>query len=197
MELTMSNEWDDYAAKWEQDDTTAVFAQSVFEQLSEITSLKRKSVLDFGCGTGLLAQLMSPVTKEIVALDGSEAMIEELDKKALPNVEPVVDLLTRGLVAQHPAFRSQFDLVVASSVCGFLTNQQETVNIIYTLLDEYGLFVHWDWLVDSDSSDYGMTREKAEQILLNAGFQQVDVSVPFEVETKHGMQPVLMGVGRK
>ena len=46
-------------------------------------------------------------------------MIEELDKKELPNVEPVVDILSRGLAAQHPAFRNQFDLVAhdAASPC--------------------------------------------------------------------------------
>ena len=34
------------------------------------------------------------MVKDIVALDASEAMIEELDKKELANVEPVVVLLT-------------------------------------------------------------------------------------------------------
>lgn len=89
----MSNEWDEYAATWENNEATNAFAQACFKELTQLTSLKRKSVLDFGCGTGLLSQLMSPETKEIVALDGSEAMIEELDKKGLDNVEPVVDLL--------------------------------------------------------------------------------------------------------
>ncbi|MCL9776880.1 class I SAM-dependent DNA methyltransferase [Vibrio methylphosphonaticus] len=193
----MSNEWDEYAATWDDNEATAVFAQSCFEQLTEITSLNRKTILDFGCGTGLLSQLMSPCAKQIIALDGSESMIEELDKKALVNVEPVVDFLTRGLVAQHPAFRNQFDLIVASSVCGFLGNIQETTNIIYTLLDEYGLFVHWDWAVDSDDLEYGMTTQAAENILLNAGFDSVSVSVPFEIETESGSRPVLMGVARK
>jgi predicted TPR repeat methyltransferase len=193
----MSNEWDEYAATWENNDATAVFAQSCYDALSEMTSLKGKSVLDFGCGTGLLSQLMSPTTKDIVALDGSEAMIEELDKKGLDNVEPVVDLLTRGLVAQHPAFRNQFDLVVASSVCGFVDNLQDTVNVIYTLLDEFGMFVHWDWAVESDDAGFGITEKRAKEVLLNAGFEKVDVSIAFEIESAKGPQKVLMGVGRK
>ncbi|GMQ48179.1 class I SAM-dependent DNA methyltransferase [Vibrio sp. 10N] len=193
----MSNEWDEYAATWENNEATAVFAQSCYDALSEITSLKGKSVLDFGCGTGLLSQLMSPTTKYIVALDGSEAMIEELDKKGLENVEPVVDLLTRGLVAQHPAFRNQFDLVVASSVCGFIDNLQDTVNVIYTLLDEYGMFIHWDWAVDSDDAGYGMTEKRAKDVLLNAGFEKVEVSIAFEIDSGKGPKKVLMGVGRK
>lgn len=193
----MSNEWDEYAATWENNEATNAFAQACFKELTQLTSLKRKSVLDFGCGTGLLSQLMSPETKEIVALDGSEAMIEELDKKGLDNVEPVVDLLTRGLVAQHPAFRNQFDLVVASSVCGFLDNLQETVNIIYTLLDEYGLFVHWDWVAESDEQDYGLTLTRVKETLFNAGFEKVEVSTPFEIDTGKGVRQVLMAVAHK
>jgi len=132
----MAHDWDEYAPDWEKDETTTVFAQNVFQQLQKLINVEGKHVLDFGCGTGLLTQLISPLAKDIVALDGSEAMIEELDKKELKNVEPVVDHLTRGLVAQHPAFRKQFDLVVASSVCGFVSDFQEVAVIIHSLLDK-------------------------------------------------------------
>ena len=140
---------------------------------------------------------MSPFAKEIIALDFSEAMIEELDKKELPNVEPVVDILSRGLAAQHPAFRKQFDVVVASSVCGFIPNLQDTVSLIYTLLEEDGLFVHWDWCVESDDEASGLTLSRSENVLMAAGFSDVEVSVPFSIDTPQGKLKVLMGVGRK
>ncbi|MGF1754290.1 methyltransferase [Vibrio makurazakiensis] len=193
----MANEWDEYALGWEQDQATSVFAQSVFEELQKLIELDGTRILDFGCGTGLLSQKISPLVKEIIALDGSEAMIEELDKKELPNVEPVVDFLTRGIAAQHPAFRHQFDAVVASSVCGFIPNLQDTVSLIYTLLEEDGLFVHWDWCVEDDNQGFGLTCEKAESILIAAGFSRVEVSTPFSIETKDGLKKVLMGVGYK
>lgn len=97
----MAKQWDEYAVDWDKDPATAVFAQSVFDQLTQLVNLNGTRVLDFGCGTGLLSQKISPLTKEIIALDISEGMIEELDKKELPNVEPVVDLLSRGLAAQR------------------------------------------------------------------------------------------------
>lgn len=155
----MAHDWDEYAANWEKDPATHAFAQSVFEHLTKILSLQGKHILDFGCGTGLLSQRMSPFARDIVALDSSEAMIEELDRKELRNVEPVVDCLTRGLVAQHPAFRKQFDLVVASSVCAFLPNLQDVTDIIFTLVDEGGYFVHFDWLADG-KSEIGLARRR-------------------------------------
>jgi len=112
----MSNKWDECAENWEQDATAAMFTAKVFEQLQVLVSIEGLKVLDFGCGTGALTQKLSPLAKEIVALDSSEKMIEQLDAKELSNVEAVVDELTRGLVAYHPAFRGQFDIIVASSV---------------------------------------------------------------------------------
>ncbi|MGL4828464.1 MAG: class I SAM-dependent DNA methyltransferase, partial [Vibrio sp.] len=190
----MAHDWDEYAANWENDPATHVFAQSVFQQLTKILPLQGKHVLDFGCGTGLLSQLMSPLARDIVALDCSEAMIEELDRKELRNVEPVVDSLTRGLVAQHPAFRKQFDVVVASSVCAFLPNFQDAADIIFTLVDEGGYFVHFDWLSDDKTgSEAGLTLNEIEATLHNAGFSSVDVRVSFEVATARGTLPVVVG----
>lgn len=116
----MAVDWDAVAETWEHNEAVQTFADQVFASLSELTQVSNKTILDFGCGTGILSQQLAPMAKSIVALDSSEAMIEVLEEKNLSNVEPVVDMLTRGLVAQHPAFRGQFDLVVASSVCGFI-----------------------------------------------------------------------------
>ncbi|USD44181.1 class I SAM-dependent methyltransferase [Vibrio sp. SCSIO 43135] len=193
----MANEWDEYAENWEQDQATSIYAQHVFDCLSELVDLKGKHVLDFGCGTGLLCQKLSPLAKDIVALDGSEAMIEQLDKKELDNVEPVVDMLSRGLVAQHPAFRGQFDVVVASSVCGFLPNFSDTVDVIYSILDDGGVFVHWDWLAEGEGDQVGFTEARVNQVLSSVGFSEVSISVPFEIATNSGTKKVVMGVGRK
>lgn len=191
----MSDDWDKSAKNWEMEPATARFAEKAFEQLENIINVTNLRVFDFGCGTGLLSQKIAPLAKDIVALDSSEAMIEELDKKMLPNVEPVVDLLSRGLIAQHPAFRGQFDCVIASSVCGFLDDFEEAAELIYSLLEDEGVFVHWDWL--AESSKDGLTENTVERVLINAGFDTVTVSVPFQIETEQGTFSVLMGIGEK
>lgn len=193
----MAKQWDEYAPDWDNDPATVVFAQSVFDQLTQLVDLNGTRVLDFGCGTGLLSQKISPFAKEVIALDISEGMIEELDKKELTNVEAVVDILSRGLAAQHPAFRNQFDVVVASSVCGFIPNLQDTVSLIYTLLENDGIFVHWDWHLENDDEDYGISLDRSKNVLGAAGFSVVEVSTPFSIDTPQGPLKVLMGVGRK
>ena len=192
----MARDWDKCAAEWEEDSSVVLYSELAYAELQKLVDIKRKRFFDLGCGTGLLSQKLSPLAKDIVALDCSEEMIEELDKKLLENVEPVVDHLSRGLVAQHPAFRGQFDCVVACSVCGYLEDFQEAAVIIYSLLEDDGLFVHWDYLAEDGKED-GLSEQTVEQALRQAGFETVTVSIPFEIETKDGIRSVIMGVGEK
>ncbi len=195
-EIMMAKSWDDVAANWDAEKATQEYAQKAFESLQKVVNAQGMHILDFGCGTGLLSQRLSPLAKDIVALDGSEAMIEQLDKKELANVEPVVDLLSRGLVAMHPAFRAQFDLVVASSVCSFLPSYSDSADIVFSLLDEGGYFIHWDWQSNQDELG-GMTVSHAQQVLTSVGFSEVVVTTPFSVDTPEGTLPVLMAVAKK
>ncbi|HCG5281039.1 TPA: class I SAM-dependent methyltransferase [Vibrio parahaemolyticus] len=191
----MAQDWDGLAKNWELNPATEQFAQSVFAQLQQLTQLDGIKVLDFGCGTGQLSQLLSPIVKDIVALDASEAMIEELDKKELLNVEPVVDALSRGLVAQHPAFRGQFDLVVASSVLAFVDDVESSLDIAHSLLNEGGYFVHFDWVAESEQD--GFTLSRSENALSNAGFVDVEAKKVFDITSDGQTMSVLMGVGRR
>ncbi|WP_172440832.1 class I SAM-dependent DNA methyltransferase [Vibrio parahaemolyticus] len=191
----MAQDWDGLAKNWESNPATEQFAQSVFAQLQQLTQLDGIKVLDFGCSTGQLSQLLSPIVKDIVALDASEAMIEELDKKELLNVEPVVDALSRGLVAQHPAFRGQFDLVVASSVLAFVDDVESSLDIAHSLLNEGGYFVHFDWVAESEQD--GFTLSRSENALSNAGFVDVEAKKVFDITSDGQTMSVLMGVGRR
>ncbi|AHJ02189.1 class I SAM-dependent methyltransferase [Vibrio parahaemolyticus] len=191
----MAQDWDGLAKNWESNPATEQFAQSVFAQLQQLTQLDGIKVLDFGCGTGQLSQLLSPIVKDIVALDASEAMIEELDKKELLNVEPVVDALSRGLVAQHPAFRGQFDLVVASSVLAFVDDVESSLDIAHSLLNEGGYFVHFDWVAETEQD--GFTLSRSENALSNAGFVDVEAKKVFDITSDGQTMSVLMGVGRR
>ncbi|HHF3066253.1 class I SAM-dependent methyltransferase [Vibrio diabolicus] len=191
----MAQDWDGLAKNWESNPATEQFAQSVFEQLQQLTQLDGIKVLDFGCGTGQLSQRLSPMVKDIVALDASEAMIEELDKKELANVEPVVDALSRGLVAQHPAFRGQFDLVVASSVLAFVEDLDASLKISHSLLNHGGYFVHFDWIAESEQD--GFTLEKSKRALKDAGFTEVESQHVFDITSDGKTMSVLMGLGRR
>lgn len=191
----MANNWDALAAHWEDDEVNIEFVESAYKQLEKCIDISGKHILDFGCGSGLLTEFLSPVAKSVVALDASEAMIEELDKKNLKNVEPIVDRLTRGLVAQHPAFRKQFDVVVASAVCGYLDNNlSECLTIISSLLNKGGVFIHWDWIHDEEDRTSGVSMIEMQDELIQAGFHDVRISQVFRIRNHGGDGAVMMGV---
>ena len=72
----LSNEWDSYAEGWNVDASVQEYANKAFEKLTNVINIDGLSAFDFGCGTGSLAQVLSPRVKEIVALDGSLEMIK-------------------------------------------------------------------------------------------------------------------------
>jgi predicted TPR repeat methyltransferase len=193
----MVKDWDQLAETWEDDASNIEFTNKAYAELTRASGLENKHVLDLGCGTGLLSQLISLDAKSIVALDASEAMIEELDRKALKNVEPVVDSLTRGLVAQHPAFRKQFDLILAASVCSFLPRLDECLEIAHSLLNKGGQFIHWDWIIDDEDRSSGLGMVEMQDKLILAGFGHVRVRRAFKLNTTDGEMSVMMGIATR
>ena len=192
----MSNEWDEYAENWDIDPTVEEYAKNAFSSLLENIDINGLTVLDFGCGTGLLTQLMSPNVNSIVAIDPSSEMIKKLDNKVLDNVSSISDYLSKELVRNHPELNCKFDLIVASSVCGFLPDYEETLSLLNTLLKSGGLFVQWDWLSEDDSTDMGLSKKRVKQALEANQFVDINITSPFVMSNSKGSMPVLMAIGK-
>ena len=128
------NEWDEYAGGWDTNRSTTVYANCAFAELLKITELAALSVFDFGCGTGLLSERMSPEVSHIVALDSSAKMIERLKQKALPNVFPIAEFLTGDLIRRNSLMHQKFDLITASSVCAFLPDYKADLSLLRSIL---------------------------------------------------------------
>jgi len=197
LESILSNEWDEYAENWDVDPTVEEYAKNAFSELLKNININGLTVLDFGCGTGALTQLMSPTVKSIVAIDPSSEMIKHLDKKALHNVSSISDYLSKELVQNLPELENKFDLIVASSVCGFLPDYEATLSLLKSLIKEDGVFVQWDWLSNDDSSDMGLSEKRVKQAFVANGFVNTKVNSPFIMRSSKGNMPVLMAVGKK
>lgn len=192
----MSNEWDEYAENWDVDPSVEQYAKNAFSELLDSININGLTVLDFGCGTGALTQLMSPSVESIVAIDPSSEMIKLLDKKALNNVTSICDYLSSELVQNFPELKNKFDLIVASSVCGFLPDYEMTLSLLKSLLKKDGLFVQWDWLSEDDSSGMGLSEKRVKQAFLASGFVSIKVNSPFIMNSSKGNMPVLMAIGK-
>lgn len=193
----MNNEWDEYAEGWDNDPTVITYANNAFSALSKIITLDGLTVLDFGCGTGALSQMLSPKVNNIVALDGSPAMIEaltnkKLANKKLDNVSTICGFLSEALISEQPLLQNRFDLIVASSVCSFLPDYEGTLALLKTLLKNDGLFVQWDWLAEDDNAPMGLSINRVKQAFSDKRLTDSQISLPFVMHSSKGTMPVLM-----
>jgi len=193
----LKNEWDDYAEGWDIDPTVKVYAKNAFSELTANIDINDLAVLDFGCGTGSLTKLMSPYAKSVLAIDSSSEMIKHLNSKRLSNVCSIADYLSEGLIKSTPELSHQFDLIVASSVCSFLDDYDETLKLLSSLLKDGGRFVQWDWYAESESSEMGLTEQRVANALLETGFDVIKITKPFVMTSSKGNMPVLMAIAKK
>ena len=193
----MSDSWDDYADEWDTNIDAIQYSEKAFDSLLSEVDIKGLNILDFGCGTGLLTERMSPLANRIVTLDASKKMIEVLQAKNLANVFAVSESLTSSLINNNSVFNDKFDVIVASSVFSFLPGYVPTLKLLKSLLVSDGLLLHWDWLSPEPGSDFGLSESSVKKSLEEAGFNEISISSPFSLTSSKGTMPVIMGVAKK
>jgi len=195
----MTQTWNEHADGWDDNAAVRAYSQAAFDSLVALCEtrhipLEGSRVCDFGCGTGLLSEKLSPVCEQILAVDTSPKMLAILDAKKqrldLPNISTTTNLT-------DPAFQETFDIIVCSSVCGFLDDYPATVRALVRMLKPKGLFVQWDWERDPTSEEpFGLTREQINATLTQAGLESILVETAFEVAVEGETMRPLMGAGQ-
>ena len=187
--------WDSYAEGWDNNSDVISYSERAFRSLTETLDCQGARILDFGCGTGLLTERLSPLAGSIVALDPSAKMLAVLEAKQLGNVTTIQSSLTRELVDQHSQLQGGFDLIVASSALAFVPNYRDTVRLLAELLNRGGRLVQWDWLKEDGGEGTGFTCEDITAAFRDAGLSDIQVTVPFSMGTGENRMDVVMGTG--
>lgn len=190
----MSDSWDDYADSWDSNADVIEYSNKAFESLCKFINLDGLNVLDFGCGTGQLTEKMAGVASSVVAIDSSPKMIEVLKNKSIHNVNSLSCEISRNSINDNPIFKSGFDLIVASSVCAFVSDYEKTLSELKLLLNEGGTFIQWDWKRSNEDEDFGFTTEIITNAYSNVGLSLVRVSEEFSLSSEKGTMQVLMGI---
>ena len=190
--------WDVLAADWDGNEDARIYAMHAFESWSRkvapsISNFANTRVLDFGCGTGLLSEKLSPLCQSIMAVDTSAKMIDVLRHKIqdsqLNNITPLVATVDEKTIRANSDHLANFGLVVASSVCSFLPDYPTTLRDIATTMLPGGIFVQWDW-----SSD--MPADRIEAAFEMSGLSCVGIAEEFSMTSDGDRMPVIMGIGR-
>ena len=193
------NEWDELATKWDVNEDVREYAEKAFNSWEKnvapgLLNLSKNRVLDFGCGTGLLAEKLAEQCGEVVAIDTSPKMIEVLKKKiersGAINIVASDVTVNAETIKDHPLLSSKFDLIVASSVCSFLPDYESTLCDLSLMMSLDGWFVQWDWAAD-------MPEERIRDAFRASGLVEQSVGQEFSMESNGNSTPVVMGVGRR
>ncbi|MFW8637251.1 class I SAM-dependent DNA methyltransferase [Cribrihabitans pelagius] len=195
----MTDDWDDYANGWDGNAAVKLYADHAFACLAARADIcnagwSSKRVLDFGCGTGLLAQIVAPHVNELVAADTSEAMIAVLRGKSIRNVIAVHGDILAADYEDTADLDSGFDLIYASSVCGFLPDYANAVQALARLLKPAGQFIQWDWRA-SEGGDFGLSENQISNALQAAELRSIQVEQAFSIVSGEQSLPVLIGAG--
>ena len=194
-----SDPWNDLATHWDDNADAHAYADMAFESWQRkvaplISELSLARVLDFGCGTGLLAIKIAPLCRKVVALDSSVEMIKQLEAKVaetnLANVTPLVSTIDRQALVEHSSAIRNFDLVVASSVCSFLPDFDTTLKYVVEAMSPGAVFVQWDWALD-------MPDEKIRATYAASGLRCLSIENEFEIVSGEGALEVVMAIGQR
>lgn len=191
----MNNSWDDNADNWDTNNDVIYYSDKAYESLIEVINIDGKRILDFGCGTGLLTERVSPLASSVVAIDSSPKMINVLKLKNLPNVTALSTPLTQELVNKNSACNKKFNIVVASSVLSFIPDYQSILKLLKSLLVTNGMFIQWDWL-QTDDPEFGLSEYTIKNTLEVTGFSNIELTKPFSIAFETGNMSVIMGVAK-
>lgn len=185
-------DWNNFASSWETTPGVKDFAQYCFRDLSKRQKLQGLRVLDFGCGTGLLTELLSLSGAEVVAVDSSEKMLEILAQKKLSHVQILQSDLNFDDIKTEKLLQTPFDIIVASSVMAFVSNQSEKFSQLHGLLHDNGHFFQWDWLKVTDGADFGFHPKDLQKLYESNQFKIISLGESFEVKSENGVFKALL-----
>jgi ubiquinone/menaquinone biosynthesis C-methylase UbiE len=173
---------DDYfersAATWDDNPDRVRLMRTVGEAiLKEAKPTKQMSVLDYGCGTGLVGLFLLPHVANVTGADSSPAMLDVLTKKIAQT--RATGMSTKLLDLQNdPVPQDRYDMIVVSMAMHHIANVDKTLEALHTMLLPGGVLC----LADLDTEPgtfhpasvpvphHGFDRDKLKSRLRALGF---------------------------
>lgn len=182
-------DFDSAAKTWDEIPARAELAAAVAKAILQAVPVATDTdVLDYGCGTGLVALNLQPYVRSIVGADTSRGMIDVLEGKISEgSLDNVSTLLLNpdggGLSDLRP------DLIVSSMVLHHVENPQALIHELFRILHPGGFICLAD--LDAESGDFhddaagvfhnGFERSAIENMLSVAGFRGIRVSTVHKI----------------
>ena len=186
--------FDGYARRFDKELVTALgyrVPERVAEMIRQHSPTLDVSILDLGCGTGLLAAHLGQIGGEFVGIDLSAGMIAKAEQRGLYTQLRQSDILEELARTAEQAF----DYVVSNDVFIYVGDLSEVIPAIFPALRRGGAFIFsCESAADSEgafvlrpSNRYAHSLASVESLCRKAGFSDfVFENVKLRLEGSHG-----------
>ncbi len=181
--------FDQKAASWDDDPVRVKLARDISHSiLRDIPLTPDMDVMDFGCGTGLIALQLSPWVRSVVGYDSSRGMLDVFKKKIFQQNRIGVE--ARFLDKEkNIGIIGQYHLIISSMTLHHVKDIKALLDQFYTALQPSGCLCIADLEVEDgkfhDNNEgifhYGFDKNILSGILRKAGYLVSGSVTPAEV----------------
>ena len=186
-------DFDTEAATWDDEPRRVNLAKELFRAIADEVPLSSSmTVLDFGCGTGLVTLQLSPHVAHVTGVDSSQGMLDVIGRKA--HALQATNVSTRRVdLERGDVLEGAYDLVVSTMTLHHVRDIVALLSQCARVLNPGGRI----GLADLDSEDggfhgnndgifhLGFDRAELKALLADAGFSEITDKTAAQV-TKPG-----------
>jgi 2-polyprenyl-3-methyl-5-hydroxy-6-metoxy-1,4-benzoquinol methylase len=202
------NKFDELAKIW---DSGAMRVQSALEftdaiKLNIDKDMESFSVLDYGCGTGLVSFALSDKVKRVVGLDNSENMLKVYNEKASKiGLENIAGL--KHDINKDKLDKDRYDLVVTNMTMHHIKDTDMFINKLSSSLKKNGFLAIADLETEdgtfhsADNNDgvehFGFEKDSIVELYEKYGLKNIKVQTLHTINKDPKKYNVFMVIGQK
>ncbi|MFW3371313.1 class I SAM-dependent methyltransferase [Aliarcobacter butzleri] len=199
--------FDERAKDWDKKQTTLDKSDACINHLKEKIDFSNiKNILDYGCGTGLIAFNLVEKNNEVLGLDNSYGMIEEFNKKVkeknLSNIKA-----KKHNILEEDLPKNSFDLIVISMSLHHIEDIDMFFKKSFEALKNGGYIC----VNDLDKEDgsfhakhnnegvyhFGFSKDELVETAKKIGFSDSSFDIVYIFEKENGNFPIFNFIAKK